>query len=64
MLILKQSSRHMAIQFEIINKKYLHQERLGYKISTTQVYIAIELCALNVLAQIKNKIGFDKINTY
>lgn len=51
----------VAIQFPIINGNYLYQGRLGDDVSTEQGYKAMELCALNVLAQINKKIGFDKI---
>ncbi len=52
---------YIAIQFPILNKEYLYQGRLGNEITTEQGYKAMELCALNVLAQVENKIGFDKI---
>jgi len=52
---------YIAIQFPILNEEYLYQGRLGNEISTEQGYKAMELCALNVLAQVENKIGFDKI---
>lgn len=52
---------YIAIQFPIINNTYLYQGRLGDKISTQEGYKAMEICALNVLAQVKNKIGFNAI---
>lgn len=52
---------YIAIQFPILNEKYLYQGRLGNEITTKQGYKAMELCALNVLAQIEKRIGFDKI---
>ncbi|SDW47153.1 Enamine deaminase RidA, house cleaning of reactive enamine intermediates, YjgF/YER057c/UK114 family [Lutibacter oricola] len=52
---------YIAIQFPILNEEYFYQGRLGNEIGTEQGYIAMELCALNVLAQVENKIGFDKI---
>ena len=52
---------YIAIQFPILNEEYLYQGRLGNEISTEQGYKAMELCALNVLTQVENKIGFDKI---
>lgn len=52
---------YIAIQFPILNEKYLYQGRLGNDISTEQGYKAMELCALNVLTQVENKIGFDQI---
>ena len=52
---------YIAIQFPIINEKYLYQGRLGNEISTDEGYKAMELCALNVLAQVDAKVGFDNI---
>lgn len=52
---------YVAIQFPILNEEFLYQGRLGNEISTEQGYKAMELCALNVLAQIENKIGFEHI---
>ncbi|MGG6231678.1 RidA family protein [Tenacibaculum sp. SDUM215027] len=52
---------YVAIQFPILNNKYLYQGRLGNEISTEEGYKAMELCALNVLAQVDNKIGFENI---
>lgn len=52
---------YVAIQFPILNEKYLYQGRLGNEITTEQGCKAMELCALNVLAQIDKKVGFDKI---
>lgn len=52
---------YIAIQFPILNEEYLYQGRLGNEISTEEGYKAMELCTLNVLAQIDKKVGFDKI---
>ena len=52
---------YIAIQFPILNEEFLYQGRLGDEISTEEGYKAMELCALNVLAQVDKKIGFDKI---
>lgn len=57
----RENIAYVAIQFPILNEKYLYQGRLGNEISTEQGYKAMELCALNVLAQIEKKVGFDKI---
>lgn len=57
----RQNIAYIAIQFPILNDNYLYQGRLGNKISTEQGYKAMELCALNVLNQVEQKIGFDKI---
>ena len=52
---------YIAIQFPILNKEYLYQGRLGNEITTEEGYKAMELCALNVLAQVDEKIEFDRI---
>lgn len=52
---------YVAIQFPIIGNKYLYQGRLGDDLSTEDGYYAMELCALNVLAQINSKVGFDRL---
>ncbi len=58
---IRESIAYIAIQFPILNKEFLYQGRLGNEISTEQGYKAMELCALNVLAQVEEKIGFDKV---
>ena len=52
---------YIAIQFPIIDEAYHYQGRLGNEISTEKGYKAMEMCALNVIAQIDQKIGFDNI---
>ena len=52
---------YIAIQFPILNEEFKYQGRLGNEISIEEGYKAMELCALNVLAQVDEKIGFDKI---
>ncbi len=52
---------YVAIQFPIKNGAFLFQGRLGDEISTEDGYKAMELCALNVLAQIEQKVGFDQL---
>lgn len=52
---------YVAIQFPILNDEYLFTGILGREFSTEDGYAAMQLCALNVLAQIYSKIGFDKI---
>ncbi|WP_205958022.1 RidA family protein [Flavivirga algicola] len=52
---------YIAIQFPILNEEFLYQGRLGNEMSTEQGYKAMELCALNVLAQVDKKVGFDNI---
>ncbi|MCG2462798.1 RidA family protein [Flavobacteriaceae bacterium F89] len=55
------SIAYIAIQFPILNEVDLYQGRLGNEITTEEGYKAMELCALNVLAQVENNIGFDKV---
>ena len=52
---------YVAIQFPIYNESYLYQGRLGNDITTEDGYKAMELCALNVLSQVHEKVGFDRI---
>jgi enamine deaminase RidA (YjgF/YER057c/UK114 family) len=52
---------YLAIQFPINGKEYHYQGRLGSEITTDDGYKAMELCALNVLAQVHAKIGFDQV---
>ncbi|MBT31376.1 MAG: hypothetical protein CMO01_17110 [Thalassobius sp.] len=58
---IRNSIAYIAIQFPILNEEFLYQGRLGDEITTEHGYKAMELCALNVLAQIDKKVGFDKI---
>lgn len=52
---------YVAIQFPIINGTYYYQGRLGDTISTDDGYKAMQLSALNVIAQVEKKVGFDKV---
>jgi enamine deaminase RidA (YjgF/YER057c/UK114 family) len=52
---------YVAIQFPIKNETYLYQGRLGTELTTEDGYKAMELCALNVLAQIHEKVGFENV---
>lgn len=52
---------YVAIQFPFFNGSINYQGRLGDAISIEDGYKAMQMCALNVLSQIHNKIGFDKI---
>lgn len=52
---------YVAIQFPIRDEEYQYQGRLGKEVSTAEGYKAMQLCALNVLAQVENKIGFENI---
>ena len=52
---------YMAIQLPIRNGEYFYQGVLGDNLTTDDGYKAMQMCALNVLAQIKEKVGFDRI---
>ncbi|UAB80064.1 RidA family protein [Marixanthomonas sp. SCSIO 43207] len=58
---IRENIAYVAIQFPTLNDEYLYQGRLGNELTTEQGYKAMELCALNVLAQIDKKVGFDNI---
>ncbi|WP_297335892.1 RidA family protein [Algoriphagus sp.] len=50
---------YLSIQFPIVNGKNLFLGKLGQNISTQEGYQAMQLCGLNLLAQIYHKVGFD-----
>lgn len=52
---------YVAIQFPIWNEEYRYQGIIGDTISTEEAQKAMQLCALNVLAQMENKIGLDRV---
>ena len=52
---------YIAIQFPIENGELKYQGRLGDELSTAQGYQAMQMCALNVLAQVHEKIGLENI---
>lgn len=52
---------YVAIQFPIVNSEYFYQGRLGKDLTTDDGYKAMQLAALNVLAHIHTKIGFENI---
>jgi len=58
---IRENIAYIAIQFPILNEEYKYQGRLGNEISTEDGFKAMELCALNVLAQVDKQIGFEKI---
>lgn len=58
---IRKNIAYIAIQFPILNDEFKYQGRLGNEISTEVGIKAMELCALNVLAQVDKKIGFEKI---
>ena len=57
----RENIAYVAIQFPILNEEFRFQGRLGNELSTEDGYKAMELCALNVLAQVEQKIGFDNV---
>lgn len=58
---IRENIAYVAIQFPIRNGNYLYQGRLGEELTTEDGIKAMQLCALNVLAQIDAKVGFDNI---
>ncbi|MDP2162179.1 MAG: RidA family protein, partial [Flavobacterium sp.] len=52
---------YVAIQFPIVNEVYFYLGRLGEELTSEEGYKAMEICALNVLAQVDKKIGFDAL---
>jgi len=58
---IRENIAYIAIQFPILNEEFKYQGRLGNEISSKDGFKAMELCALNVLAQVNEKIGFDKV---
>ncbi len=52
---------YVAIQFPILNEQFLYQGILGKDLNTEDGSRAMQLCALNVIAQINQKIGFNNI---
>ncbi|PWL27693.1 MAG: RidA family protein [Fluviicola sp. XM-24bin1] len=52
---------YIAIQFPIKNGTYHFQGRLGDEISTEEGYEAMKMSALNVLAQMDQKVGMDRV---
>lgn len=52
---------YVAIQFPIKNETYLYQGKLGAELTSEEGFKAMELCALNVLAQIHDKVGFENL---
>lgn len=52
---------YVAIQFPILNEQFLFQGRLGDILNTEEGIKAMELCALNIIAQIERKVGFENV---
>lgn len=57
----RNSIAYIAIQFPLWNGRFLYQGRFGNDLTTEDGYQAMQLCALNVLAQVHEKVGFDKV---
>lgn len=53
---------YIAIQFPIRDDQFYFQGKLGNNVSDDQGYQAMQLCALNVIAQVETKLGFDSID--
>lgn len=51
----------VAIQFPIRNGEFRYQGTLGEDLTTEEGRAAMELCALNVLAQIEAKVGMEHV---
>ncbi len=58
---IRKNIAYIAIQFPILNSEFKYQGRLGNEVSTEEGSKAMELCALNVLSQVNQKIGFERI---
>lgn len=52
---------YVAIQFPIKNEVNLYKGKLGNELSAQDGYKAMKLCALNVIAQIQVKVGFENV---
>jgi hypothetical protein len=58
---IRENIAYLAIQFPIVNNKCFYKGRLGNELSTEEGYKAMEMCAMNVLAQINEKVGFERL---
>ncbi|MDO5971434.1 RidA family protein [Flavivirga aquimarina] len=52
---------YVAIQFPIINGALHYKGRLGAELTTEDGYKGMQMCALNVIAQINEKVGLENI---
>jgi enamine deaminase RidA (YjgF/YER057c/UK114 family) len=52
---------YVAVQFPFVGPNLAFTGRLGRELTTTQGYEAAQLCALNVLAQMHQYVGFEAI---
>ncbi|MBN1986457.1 MAG: RidA family protein [Prolixibacteraceae bacterium] len=51
----------VAIQFPILNGKFYYQGTLGRELNSDDGYKAMQLCALNLLAQINKYIRYESL---
>ncbi|MBU2905971.1 RidA family protein [Arenibacter algicola] len=52
---------YVAIQFPIKDGVFYYQGKLGNELSTNDGYLAMQICALNVLAIINEHVAYDKL---
>ena len=52
---------YVSIQFPKRGSEFLYKGRLGRDLDTSEGYKAMELAALNVLAQVKEFVGFENL---
>jgi len=57
----RSNTAFVAIQFPIRDGVFLHQGVLGDTLGTADGRAAMQLCALNVLAHIEAKLGFERV---
>lgn len=58
---IRENIAYVAIQFPILDEKYLFQGKLGKDLTTEDGTRAFEICALNVLSQIEHKVGLNNV---
>jgi enamine deaminase RidA (YjgF/YER057c/UK114 family) len=61
-LLVRGNIAYVAIQFPIWGNEFRYQGVLGDTLNVEDGYRAFELCAMNVLVQVKEKLGWDKIS--
>ena len=52
---------YVAIQFPIVEGKFIHTGRIGRDVTTEEGYHAARAAAINVMAQINESVGFEKL---
>jgi len=52
---------YVAIQFPIVEGKFIHTGRIGRDVTTEEGYHAARAAAINVMAQINESVGFGKL---